>query len=228
MEGRFIAYCRVSTNAQGASGLGIDAQRKAITDYLNGGRWELVEEFVEVESGKRSDNRPMLLQALETCRRTGSKLLIAKLDRLSRNAAFISNLMDSAVDFVAVDFPNANRLTVHILAAVAEHEREMISKRTKEALQAAKARGVKLGSPKGITKEVGLRGAAHSLEVRQGKALDHARRIYPIIREMKEQGLSLRGIAKRLSEGKELTPRGGTEWTATTVKGVIEKVEGKG
>jgi DNA invertase Pin-like site-specific DNA recombinase len=223
MEGRFVAYCRVSTTGQGASGLGIDAQRKAITDYLNGGNWELVREFVEVESGKRSDNRPMLHQALDTCKRTGSRLLIAKLDRLSRNVAFIANLMESGVEFVAVDFPNANRLTIHILAAMAEYERSMISKRTKAALQAAKERGVKLGSPKGISKDVALKGAARSLEERQKKADEHARRVYPVIKELQDQGLSLRGIAKKLSEGKELTSRGMTNWKAMTVKYVIER-----
>ena len=225
MEGRFVSYLRVSTEGQGASGLGIEAQRRAITDYLNGGRWELVTEFVEIESGKRSDNRPMLQHALDACRRTGSRLLIAKLDRLSRNVAFIANLMESGVEFVAVDFPNANRLTIHILAAMAEYERSMISKRTTAALQAAKARGVKLGSPKGISKEVSRRGAARSLEERKRKAEEHARRIYPIIKEYQAQGLSLNAIAKKLSEGKELTSRGTTNWKAMTVKYVLDRVE---
>ena len=138
-RGRFVAYHRVSTERQGKSGLGLDAQRKAILDYLNGGAWELSAEFVEVESGKHSD-RPQLVAALEACRKQKAKLVIAKLDRLSRNLAFIATLMESGVEFVAVDNPHANKLTVHILAAVAQHEREMISERTKAALQAAKAR----------------------------------------------------------------------------------------
>lgn len=141
MEGKFIGYLRVSTTKQGDSGLGIKAQRKAMTDYLNRGNWNLLKEYVEIESGKRNDNRPKLNEALAACQRTEATLLIAKLDRLSRNVSFISSLMDSGLEFVACDFPHANRLTVHILAAVAEREREMISKRTKEALQAAKARG---------------------------------------------------------------------------------------
>src|SRR3954449_713724 len=145
-NGRFIAYYRVSTQAQGANGLGLEAQRAAVLAYLDGGSWHLAAEFVEVESG-RKDDRPELAKALAACRRLGATLVIAKLDRLARNVAFVSNLMEAGVEFVAVDFPQANRLTIHILAAVAEHEREMISARTKAALSAAKARGTKLGTP---------------------------------------------------------------------------------
>ena len=122
--GKFVAYFRVSTDRQGKSGLGLEAQRKSVLDFLDGGRWSLVAEFTEVESGKRSD-RPQLAKALDTCRRQKAKLVIAKLDRLSRNLAFIATLMESGVEFVAVDNPHANKLTVHILAAVAQHEREM-------------------------------------------------------------------------------------------------------
>ena len=113
-------------------------------DFLNGGAWELVGEFTEVESGKRSD-RPELARAIDACRKHKARLVIAKLDRLSRNLAFVATLMDSGVEFVAVDNPHANKLTIHILAAVAEHEREAISERTKVALAAAKARGKRLG-----------------------------------------------------------------------------------
>src|SRR5262249_54816414 len=143
---RFVAYYRVSTDRQGQSGLGLEGQQKAVMDYLNGGARELVSEFVEVESGKRAD-RPELARALEACRKHKCKLVIAKLDRLSRNLAFIATLMNSGVEFVAVDNPHANKLTIHILAAVAEHEREAISERTKAALAAAKARGKRLGTP---------------------------------------------------------------------------------
>jgi DNA invertase Pin-like site-specific DNA recombinase len=145
MRGKFISYLRVSTDKQGERGYGLDAQRKAVADYLNGGSWELLGEFVEIESGKRSD-RPQLAAALAACKRARARLVIAKLDRLSRNVSFISAMMDGKVDFVCCDFPSANRLTLHILAAVAEHEREMISQRTSAGLQAAKARGVKLGT----------------------------------------------------------------------------------
>ena len=124
--GRFVAYYRVSTDRQGKSGLGLEAQREAVQSYLNGGSWTLAAEVTEVESGKRND-RPELDRALGLCRLYGATLVVAKLDRLARNVAFISKLMESGVDFVAVDFPQANRLTVHILAAVAEHEAAMIS-----------------------------------------------------------------------------------------------------
>src|SRR5947199_9156003 len=140
--GKFVSYLRVSTDRQGKSGLGLEAQRKAVLDYLDGGRWELVAEFTEVESGKRSD-RPELVKALSACKRHKAKLVIAKLDRLSRNLAFIATLMDSGVEFIAVDNPHANKLTVHIFAAVAQHEREIISARTSAALKAAKARGMR-------------------------------------------------------------------------------------
>jgi DNA invertase Pin-like site-specific DNA recombinase len=146
-RGKFVAYFRVSTDKQEKSGLGLDAQRKAVEDYLNGGTWSLVGKFTEVESGKRNQ-RPELEKALAVCKRNRAKLVIAKIDRLSRNLAFIATLMDSGVEFVAVDNPHANKLTVHILAAVAQHEREMIAQRTKDALQAAKARGVVLGNPR--------------------------------------------------------------------------------
>ena len=145
---RFVAYYRVSTDRQGKSGLGLEAQKAAVLNYLNGGDWQLVSEFTEIESGKKHDNRPELAKAIETCRRQKAKLIIAKLDRLSRNLAFTAALMDTGVEFVAADNPHANKLTIHILAAVAQHEREMISERTKAALQAATARGTRLGNPR--------------------------------------------------------------------------------
>src|SRR4051795_3500540 len=132
-SGKWVAYYRVSTQKQGASGLGLEAQREAVAGYLNGGDWQLAAEFTEVESGRKND-RPELAKALVACRRIGATLIIAKLDRLARNVAFVSNLMESGVEVTAADFPTANRLAVHILAAVAEHEREMISARTKAAL----------------------------------------------------------------------------------------------
>ena len=129
-EGQFIAYHRVSTDRQGESGLGLDAQRQAVTDYLNGGDWDLVDEFVEVESGKSHKNRPQLAAAMAACKREKATLVIAKLDRLARNVHFVSGLMEAGIDFVAVDNPHANKLMVHMLAAFAEHERDMISQRT--------------------------------------------------------------------------------------------------
>ena len=146
MDGKFIAYYRVSTEHQGANGNGMAAQRKAVEDYLNGGRWKLVAEFTEVESGKQND-RPELKKALVACRKHKAKLVIAKLDRLSRNVHFISGLMEHKVDFVACDMPSANAFMINVYAAVAQEERRMISDRTKAGLRAAKARGVVLGGP---------------------------------------------------------------------------------
>src|SRR5690349_8803297 len=193
-EGRFVAYYRVSTDRQGRSGLGLDAQRSAVTDYLNGGNWQLVAEFTEVESGRKND-RPELAKALAMCRRTGAALIIAKLDRLARNVAFVSNLMEAGVEFTAVDFPTANRLTIHILAAVAEHEREMISARTKAALAAAKARGTKLGNPAGLSAEARTKGTAVAVARRKVQAAARAADLAPVIAEIKASGrTSLRAI----------------------------------
>src|SRR5712671_2581426 len=144
MDGKFVAYYRVSTARQGRSGLGLDAQRQAVADYLNGGTRSLLREFVEVESGKLN-TRPELEQALHLCKVTGATLVIAKLDRLSRNAAFLLTLRDSGVQFVAADMPDANALTVGTLALTAQHDREAINRRTGEAPAAAKRRGIKLG-----------------------------------------------------------------------------------
>ena len=126
MRGKFVSYLRVSTDKQGQTGYGIDAQRAAVASHLNGGDWQLIGEFVEVESGKRKD-RPELAKALVACRKHKAKLVIAKLDRLARNVALIANLMDGKVDFVCCDMPQANRLTIHVLAAVAEHETRRVN-----------------------------------------------------------------------------------------------------
>jgi DNA invertase Pin-like site-specific DNA recombinase len=150
--GNFVAYYRVSTDKQGASGLGLEAQQAAVQSYLNGGRWRLVAEFTEVESGKRN-NRPRLAEALAVCRRRKATLVIAKLDRLARNVHFISGLLETGVNFVATDCPNDDRFMLHIRAAIAEDEARKISNRTKAALAAAKARGVELGGYRGGTME---------------------------------------------------------------------------
>jgi DNA invertase Pin-like site-specific DNA recombinase len=220
-NGRFVAYYRVSTARQGASGLGLEAQQEAVRAYLNGGNWHLVAEVTEVESGKRND-RPKLADALRLCKLHGATLIIAKLDRLARNVAFISNLMESGVDFTAVDFPKANRLTVHILAAVAEHEREMISARTKAALQAAKARGKRLGGDRGNFAQVRALGPAVSVAARAAKADERAALVAPIVKELQAAGASLRTIATELNERGIPTPRGG-EWSAVQVKRVVDR-----
>jgi DNA invertase Pin-like site-specific DNA recombinase len=151
MRSRFIAYYRVSTDRQGKSGLGLDAQRKAVADFLDGGKWELVGEFTEIETGKRAD-RPELEKAIAECKKRRAKLIIAKLDRLSRNVAFIATLMERRVDFLCCDNPTATKFTIHILAAVAEFERDAISKRTRDALAVAKAKGKVIGNYERIAK----------------------------------------------------------------------------
>ncbi len=143
---KFVSYLRVSTDKQGRSGLGLEAQRESVSRYLNGGQWKLVAEYVEVESGKRN-SRPQLQAAISHAKATGAKLVIARLDRLARNLHFVSSLQERGVDFVAADMPDANRLTIHIIAAVAESVGRTISENTRTALAAAKARGVKLGNP---------------------------------------------------------------------------------
>jgi DNA invertase Pin-like site-specific DNA recombinase len=220
-KGKFIAYYRVSTQKQGTSGLGLEAQRNAVVDYLNGGRWELIAEFTEVESGKDAD-RPELAKALGLCRIHNATLIIAKLDRLARNVAFISNLMEAGVEFTAVDFPQANRLTVHILAAVAEHEAAMISARTKAALAAAKARGVVLGGDRaGIIASQNPKGVKASAAVRQAKARKRAVDLLPVIQSIRSEGAnSLHQIAHTLNSRAIPAPRGG-EWSAVQVRRVL-------
>lgn len=223
-NGKYISYIRVSTARQGASGLGLEAQQKAISDYLNGGNWELIAEFVEIESGKKN-NRPELAAALHQCTMTGATLIIAKLDRLARNVAFISKLMDSGVDFVAVDFPQANRLTVHILAAVAEHEGKMISERVRLALAAAKARGTKLGSPQNNLKPISQKqGSKTGNQVKSKQADAFAIRVLPIINSYMSDGQNLSQVARSLNKANVLTARGkaGT-WTPQAVKNVLNR-----
>src|SRR5215813_15168109 len=225
-QGKWISYLRVSTDRQGQSGLGIEAQRKAVTDYLNGGSWQLLREYIEVESGKRSD-RPQLLAALAHAKATGATVVIAKLDRLARNVAFISNLMEIGVEFVAADMPMANRLTVHVLAAVAEHEREMISQRTKAALGAAKARGVRLGNVNGAAAlraaGAGQAGWTAGADGNRAAAGRFAAQLAPVIQAIRADGItSLEGMAAELNARGILTARGG-QWYATTVRNLLAR-----
>ena len=216
-EGRFVAYYRVSTEKQGRSGLGLEAQRTAVEAFLNGGSWKLVAEFTEIESGKRAE-RPKLAEAVKAAKKHRATLVIAKLDRLSRNVAFIANLMEAGVEFVAADMPHANRLTVHILAAVAEHEREMISQRTRAALAAVKSRGVQLGNRSNI--EVAQ---ARSRQARMIQADQFASNILPVVLQIKRAGVqTLNGIAETLNARGLRTARGG-EWRAIQVKRVLER-----
>jgi DNA invertase Pin-like site-specific DNA recombinase len=179
--------------------------------YLAGIGGILLAEHTEVETGRRND-RPELQKALAACRKHKARLVIAKLDRLSRNVAFIATMMDAGVEFVACDNPHATRLTLHILAAVAEHEREMISARTKAALQAAKARGVRLG-----------RNAERLAPANRAAALDHANQIKGVLAQLAGSGMTTREIAAELTARGITTPRGG-RWHPQTVRRVMERV----
>lgn len=235
MAARFVAYHRVSTVKQAASGLGLAAQRQAVRDYLAASGGELVGEFEEIESGKRSD-RPALVEAIERCRLTNSTLLIAKLDRLSRNVHFLSGLMEQGVDFVACDLPSANKFTVHIMAAVAQQEREAVSARTKAALASIKttlASGenyvsrrsgrevTRLGNPEGLK----VRRPDLGVLAKQEKADAFAAGVLPTIRRVQAGGAtSLAAIALRLNGLKIRSARGG-EWTPMSVKRVLDRSE---
>jgi len=211
----FISYYRVSTKKQGASGLGLEAQEQAVHGYLKGVNGKLVCSYTEVESGKRSD-RPELQKALAHCKRSKATLLISRLDRLSRNVAFLSALMDSGAEFLAVDNPTATRLTVHILAAIAEFEAKAVSERTKAALAMAKARGVKLGSHREghwagreHLRLEGLKAARKAAaKVNKEERLATYSDIIPLVKQLREQGTTLEGIALRLNEMGHNTRKG--------------------
>lgn len=211
---KFVAYLRVSTVRQGRSGLGLEAQREAVRQFVSSRAGKIIApEFVEVESGK-VNGRPELAKALKRCRVTGATLVVAKLDRLSRNAAFLMTLRDSGVEFVAADLPEANTMTVGVMAVVAQHEREAISQRTKAALAAAKARGTVLG---------GKRKGAARIASHQRKGVAAAREKAQAAAELRREalegltGLSLNAMAKRLNDDSVTTSRG-NRWTATAVK----------
>jgi DNA invertase Pin-like site-specific DNA recombinase len=208
--GKYVAYLRVSTAKQGGSGLGLEAQEAAIAAFL-GPEDQLLASYTEIESGTDS-TRTELQKALHHVELTGAKLLVAKLDRLSRAVSFIARLMESRVDFIACDQPAATPLTVHIYAAMAEHERNMISERTKAALKAAKARGVKLGGFRGVKVDPRL-----GTKAKQKRAQLYRLRVQPVIAELQAQGCqTLSAIARGLNERGIPAPRGG-EWKATQV-----------
>lgn len=218
---KYIAYYRVSTADQGRSGLGLEAQQETVKRYIEKMGGELLEEFTEIESGTKND-RPQLHRALNLARRRGSILIIAKLDRLSRNHLFISQLMESKVEFVACDIPEANTFTIHIFSALAQQERELISTRTKQALQAKKAQGVTLGTPSNLSEVAQAKGRRLGNDAKRRKAEEFAKLMLPVIQGYQEAGLSLRAIANRLNTTGELTASGKTEaWTATTVKNLF-------
>jgi DNA invertase Pin-like site-specific DNA recombinase len=217
MIGKFVAYYRVSTDKQGISGLGMDAQKQAVANYLNGGSWNLLAEFAEVETGRRNDRQEMA-KAVALCRKQGATLLIAKLDRLARNAAFLLNLRDSGVNFVATDMPHADRFTVGIMALVAEKEAELIGQRTRDGLAAAKRRGTKLCNPR----------PAQALKIAQtansARADAYAKSLLPVIQEIREAHVTtLRKIAQCLNARGFKTPKN-KAFKAQSVKNLVERI----
>ena len=242
-EGKFVSYLRVSTAGQGKSGLGLDAQRAAVRGYLNGGSWKLLAEVVEVESGKRND-RPKLAEAMALCRLHGATLLVAKLDRLSRDAAFLMNLQNAGVRFVAADLPQANEMTVGIMAVVAQAERKAISTRTKEALAAkaawfaklgdedraalaADGRATRLGGPKWdhLGGATGDKARSASIAARQARASGRAADLLPIIAGLQATGVTtLAGLAAALTDRGIPTSKGAATWSAMQVSRILKNV----
>ena len=217
MTEKFVAYYRVSTTKQGIDGVGMDAQRDAVARYLDGGDWELLAEFAEVESGKKSD-RQALAKAIALCRKEGATLLIAKLDRLARNAAFLLGLRDSGVNFVATDPPHSDKFTVGIMALVAEKERDMISQRTRDGLAAAKRRGIRLGNPRPAA------AVRSAVKVNVERADAYAEGIASVIDEIRDAHVtSLRGVSRCLNARGFKTPNGRV-FAAQSVKNVLGRI----
>jgi DNA invertase Pin-like site-specific DNA recombinase len=212
---RAIAYYRVSTKEQGKKGLGLDAQKMLVEDFAETGRYELIEEFIEIESGRRAD-RVQLLKALRACKKNKAMLLVAKLDRLSRNNAFIAGLIETKVDFKVAEYPQANKLTLQIMAVIAELERDMISDRTKAALKAAKLRGIVLGHNGQVL-----------AKVNKIKAKRFAREMAPKITAIKAKGIkTIQGICDELNRMKIPTySNDGSRWHRRTVRMVMIRIE---
>lgn len=221
---RVVTYLRVSTAEQGRSGLGLEAQRAAVEAFCASRGCEVLAEYVEVESGKR-DDRPQLMAALHRAKVTGAVLVIAKLDRLSRSVAFLAQLQDSGARFVAADMPEANETMVHIMAAMAQAERKAIAKRTREALAAAKARGVKLGNPNGAAAlHRAGRGNGAAVEAVATAAAQRAADLAPIVAELQAEGFtSLPAIASQMNARGIKTARGGA-WHPSSVANLLRRV----
>jgi DNA invertase Pin-like site-specific DNA recombinase len=228
-KGKFVSYLRVSTDKQGRSGLGLEAQRAAVDAYLNGGRWTLVAEYVEAESGKRSD-RPKLAKALGHAKAIGATLVFAKLDRLTRNVDLLRALVASDVDLLFCDLPHVplgamGRFLLTQMASVAELEAGLISERTKAALAAAKARGVKLGNPNGARalrgKQVGNKQAVATVKA---NAVRRAIELQGVIADLRSHGFnSVRALTAELNEREILTPRGG-QWHPTSTARLLSRL----
>jgi DNA invertase Pin-like site-specific DNA recombinase len=225
-SGKFVAYYRVSTDGQGKSGLGLEAQRQAVATYLNGGSWTLVGEFTEIESGRNAD-RPKLQEALAMCRAYRAALVVANVSRLTRSVAFLSKLLEADVEIRLVDLPSiegaTGRFILQQMASVAELEAGMIGERTKRALAAAKARGQKLGGFRGYTPSA--EDGANGRKARSATARARAADLAPIITRLDPDGsLSLRALAARLTAEGLPTSAGATVWTAATVARVRAKL----
>ena len=218
-ETRFVAYYRVSTQKQGLSGLGIEAQRHAVSNFLNSSTGALLAEFTETETGKGAnalDNRPQLRAALETCRKHKATLIIAKLDRLARNVHFVTGLLETGCDFVAADMPHANKVMIQMHAVMSEWERDQISARTIAALAAAKARGVVLGA-------TGRQNLKHDLEARQRAANDFAGRLSSIVKGFLLSGMTQRQMVSQLNTLRIPAARGG-EWSLAQLQRVMKRI----
>jgi DNA invertase Pin-like site-specific DNA recombinase len=224
-SGKYISYLRVSTDRQGKSGLGLDAQRKQVNDFIASCGGSLVSEFIEIESGKNNE-RVELGKAIRQSQLTGCKLVIAKLDRLSRSLHYITSLSESKIDFIVCDLPGCDQFTINLYGALAQREREMISQRTKSALESAKARGKVLGNPQNLNEVAAAKGRVLGVEARKAQADDFAKRVTPIIEAYQEEGLSLNQIAKRLNDTEVLTARGKAGgWTPTAVKNALARMD---
>ena len=205
---RFVAYLRVSTQRQGYSGLGLEAQREIIHNYLRDRK--PIFEYVEVESGRKTDKgRPKLKEALSQCRTYGAKLIVAKLDRLARNVSFLSALLDSDVEIVFCDFPQANKMVLHILASISQYEAELISTRTKLALAAKKSRGCKLGNPEHLM-DKHKEAIANSNKTNRKKAEDNPnnKRAVAMLRILAEQRMTLTEMTDKLNKEGFVTSKG--------------------
>jgi DNA invertase Pin-like site-specific DNA recombinase len=221
-DGKFISYLRVSTQKQDASGLGLEAQREAVSQYLNGGLWEVMGEFLEVETGKGADalsKRPKLREALALCKKTGVTLLIAKLDRLARNVHFVSGLLETGIEFVACDMPNANKTMLQMFSVMAEWERDAISARTKAALSAAKARGVVLGA-------AGALNLKPNIEARKAAADAYAETLREVLMGFRTQGLTQAKQVERLNALRLPTASGAIgNWNPKQLQRVMARLE---
>jgi DNA invertase Pin-like site-specific DNA recombinase len=219
--GKFVAYFRVSTDRQGRSGLGLDAQRERVMNYLNGGSWSLIGEFTEVESG-RINERPALADAVKLCKREKATLVVATLDRLTRDLAFGATLLnDTKVRFVCADFPEASREMLQMRMVFAEWEARKIGERTKAALGELKKKGVKLGSP---TPEIGSKAGTKRI---QDKADAYAEKVGPLVRDIirKTGAQTLRDIAAAMTSRGIQTPRGNTEWYPSQVSNLLKRIK---